>query len=181
MEIEVSGKPMVAKVLLSEDSIQKRTAELAKRINEDYPGDEPVVVLVVLHGALLFAADLVRGLTVPTLIESTRLRSYSGTTSTGTIELVTPVPKAVEGNHVLVVEDIVDSGHSLGFLLPKLRDANPKSIRVAALLDKPEAHEHDVQVDYVGFSIGRNFVIGYGLDLDGRFRNLPYIAELVAK
>jgi hypoxanthine phosphoribosyltransferase len=179
MIVKVGNRDMTAKVLLSEDQIRVRTAELAEEINKAHPKGEPLVILIVLHGAILFAADLVRKLKMPTHIETTRLKSYVGTKSTGEISLVTPVPSSVAGKHVLVVEDIIDSGRSLHFLLPKVKEAGAKSVRIATLLDKPDAHETETKADYVGFSIGRNFVIGYGLDLDGEYRNLPYSAELV--
>lgn len=179
MKIDVHGKSMTAKLMLSTEQIQARVNELSQQINNDYPADEPLVVLIVLHGAILFAADLVRGLNMPTVIETTRLRSYEGTQSTGHIELVTPIPPGISGKQVLIVEDIIDSGRSIAFLLPKVKEAGAKSIKIAALLDKPEAHESLIKADYAGFEIGKHFVIGYGLDLDGRFRNLPYIAELV--
>lgn len=179
MLVKVGDRDMTAKVLLSEEQIQKRTAELAHEINAAYPKNEPLVVLIVLHGAILFAADLVRKLSMPTLIETTRLKSYVGTQSSGNITLAIPVPSSLSGKNVLIVEDIIDSGRSLSFLVPKVKESGAKSVRVATLLDKPEAHETETTADYVGFSIGRNFVIGYGLDLDGAYRNLPYIAELV--
>jgi hypoxanthine phosphoribosyltransferase len=179
MQIEVNGKFMTAQPLLSEEAIRHRVGLLAEQINHEHPENETLVILIVLHGAILFAADLVRGLKIPTLIETTRLKSYEGTQSTGKIELVTPIPKSIAGKHVLIVEDIIDSGRSLAFLLPKVKEAGAKSVRVAALLDKPEAHETNLKADYIGFEIGKHFVIGYGLDLDGKFRNLPYIAELV--
>jgi hypoxanthine phosphoribosyltransferase len=178
MLVKVGNRDMTANVLLSEEQIRDRTAELAAQINANHPKGEPLVILIVLHGAILFAADLVRKLSMPTQIETTRLKSYVGTVSSGEITLAIPVPAAVAGKHVLIVEDIIDSGRSLSFLVPKVHEAGAKSIRIAALLDKPEAHETETTADYVGFSIGKNFVIGYGLDLDGEYRNLPYIAEL---
>jgi hypoxanthine phosphoribosyltransferase len=179
MDIDVNGKTMTARLMLSAEAIHTRVQQLAQQINNDYPKDEPLVVLIVLHGAILFAADLVRGLSMPTVIETTRLKSYEGTQSSGHIELVTAIPSGIHGKQVLIVEDIIDSGRSIAFLLPKVKEAGAKSIRIAALLDKPDAHESSVKADYAGFEIGKHFVIGYGLDLDGRFRNLPYIAELV--
>jgi hypoxanthine phosphoribosyltransferase len=108
-----------------------------------------------------------------------RIKSYQGTRSTGKIELLSQLPERLAGRHVLIVEDIIDSGRSIAFLREELRALGVASLRVAALLDKPEAHEESIQADYVGFQIGRNFVIGYGLDLDGNYRNLPYVAEVV--
>lgn len=179
MKVKIGDKSIAARVLLPEEQIQHRVAALADEINAAYPPDETVVVLIVLHGALIFAADLVRRLRMPTLLETVRLRSYVGTQSRGTVEMLGEIPAAIAGRHVLVVEDIVDSGRSLACLTATLRTANPKSIAVVALLDKPEMHHADLKPDFVGFSIGRNFVIGYGLDVDGSYRNLPYIAEVL--
>ncbi len=179
MLVNVGNRTMTAKVLLTEQQISERTTELAAQINNDHPKGETLVVLIVLHGAILFAADLVRKLNMPTQIETTRLKSYAGTVSSGTVSLAIPVPDSVAGKNVLIIEDIIDSGRSLNFLVPKVKDAGAKLVRVATLLDKPEAHETEITADYVGFYIGKNFVIGYGLDLDGAYRNLPYIAELV--
>lgn len=178
MEIDVGGTQMRMHTLFTSEQIRTRVTELAQLINADYAAGEPLVVLVVLHGALLFAADLVRELSVPLEIESVRLKSYQGTQSTGTVELVGKLPYSLIGKNILVVEDIIDTGRSLKFLLGALDQSRCKSVRIATLLDKPESHEVEIEAKYVGFSIGPNFVIGYGLDLDGRYRNLPYIAEL---
>lgn len=179
--ITLGDKTYDVHVLFTEEQIKKRVGELAQKINQDYGEKDTVVILLVLHGALLFAADLVRGLAMPTEIESVRLRSYHGTESTGKIELIGSLPKDFSGQHVLIVEDIVDSGRSIDFLLKQLKPLNAKTIKTACLLDKPDAHLFQVAPEYVGYSIGRNFVIGYGLDLDGKYRNLPYVAELVSQ
>jgi hypoxanthine phosphoribosyltransferase len=178
--ILVGDRNLVVKPLFTETRIKARVGELAAEISSAHGSREGLVILVVLHGALLFAADLVRGLTMPTEIETVRLRSYHGTTSSGTVELVGQLPD-LKDKHVLIVEDIVDTGRSIAALKSLLSDAGVRSLKVATLLDKPEAHGTETAPDYVGFSIGRNFVIGYGLDLDGRYRNLPYVAELVSQ
>ena len=179
MKLDVCGASMEVRVLFTEKEIRNRVETLAAQINRDYGSNEVVVVLLVLHGALLFAADLVRGLSMPTHIESVRLKSYEGIHSTGKVELASSLPQNIRNAHILVVEDIIDSGRSMEFLLAQLKNSGAKSIRIATLLDKPEAHEVAVKADYVGFEIGKNFVIGYGLDLDGKYRNMPYVAELV--
>lgn len=179
MDIQVENVNYQVKVLFTEAELKQRIDILAQKINTQYSAEEPLVILVILHGALLFAADLVRGLTMPTEIESVRLKSYHGTQSTGKVELVGAIPPGIRGKNVLLVEDIVDSGRSLSFLIPKLKDEGAKSVKVATLLDKPSAHQVPITPEFIGFSIGKNFVIGYGLDLDGRYRNLPYVAELV--
>jgi hypoxanthine phosphoribosyltransferase len=180
MKIKVGGQDRDVRVLFSEEQIRARIVEIAKDINaRPTPDGSALVVLVVLHGALLFAADLVRHISMPTEIESVRIRSYQGTQSTGKIELMSELPLRLKGRHVLVVEDIIDSGRSIAFLREKLTQIGVASMQIAALLDKPDAHASDIQADYIGFKIGRNFVIGYGLDLDGHYRNLPYVAEVL--
>lgn len=180
MKINVGGTERDVRVLFSEQQIQTRIAEIARSINAAPPPDgSALVVLVVLHGALIFAADLVRHMTMSTEIESVRIRSYQGTQSTGKIELLSQLPERLKGRHVLIVEDIIDSGRSIAFLTEQLKQIGVASQRIVALLDKPEAHEESITADYVGFKIGRNFVIGYGLDLDGHYRNLPHITEVL--
>lgn len=180
MKVLVNGQQCDVRVLFSEQQIHQRISELAESINQHRPTDgSALVVLVVLHGALLFAADLVRRINLPTEIESVRIKSYHGTKSTGKIELLSSLPERLKDRHVLIVEDIIDSGRSIDFLRNELKKIGVASLRVAALLDKPDAHDESIQADYIGFKIGRNFVIGYGLDLDGHFRNLPYVAEVL--
>jgi hypoxanthine phosphoribosyltransferase len=180
MKILINGVERDVRVLFSEREISARIHTLAQDINACPPPDgSALVILVVLHGALLFAADLVRQLTMPTEIESVRIRSYHGTQSTGKIEMLSELPPRLKGRHILIVEDIIDSGRSIAFLREQLTALGVASMRVAALLDKPEAHAPDLQADFTGFKIGRNFVIGYGLDLDGHFRHLPYVAEVL--
>lgn len=180
MKINVGGTERDVRILFSEDKIRGRVIEIANEINAAPPPDgSALVMLVVLHGALIFAADLARHINMPTEIESVRIRSYQGTQSTGKIELLSELPTRLKGRHVLIVEDIIDSGRSIAFLIDQLKAIGVASQRVVALLDKPEAHEEKVKADFVGFEIGRNFVIGYGLDLDGHYRNLPHIAEVL--
>lgn len=180
MKISVGGIERETRVLFSEDQIKSRIVQIAAAINANPPPDgSALVVLVVLHGALIFAADLVRHIDLPTEIESVRIRSYQGTQSTGRIELLSELPARLKGRHVLIVEDIIDSGRSIAFLSEQLKSIGVASQRIVVLLDKPEAHEEHVKADFVGFEIGRNFVIGYGLDLDGHYRNLPHIAEVL--
>jgi hypoxanthine phosphoribosyltransferase len=178
MQINVDGTLMNVGVLFSEIDICERTKIIAQQINNNYGTKDTLVVLIVLHGALIFGADLVRNLEMPTEIETIRIKSYEGISSTGKINLVTPLPSSLKGKHVLVVEDIVDTGRSIDFLLKELQKVEATSIKVCTLLDKPDAHEFPVKADYIGFQISKNFVIGYGLDLYGKYRNLPYIANL---
>jgi hypoxanthine phosphoribosyltransferase len=182
MEIYVNNTAMIAKILFSEQELQKKVKELAQKINQDYGTKNTLTILVVLHGALIFGSDLIRNLEMPTALETVRLKSYQGTSNTGSLTLVTPLPQNLEGKHVLVVEDIVDTGQSLSFLKQELEKTQAASVKLCTLLDKPqEVRQSLLQPDYTAFQIGKNFVIGYGLDLDGKFRNLPYIAELIPK
>lgn len=179
MKIDVNGTMMNVRTLFSAEQIQKRTQELAQQINQEYGLDQTLVILVALNGAFVFAADLVRELKMTTQIEFIRIKSYEGTQSSGSIQLLTPIPKNLVGKHVLIIEDIVDTGRSFHFLLNLLSQTDAASLKMCTLLNKPEAREFpDLKPDYVGFDIGKNFVIGYGLDLDGVYRNLPYIADL---
>lgn len=178
MQIEVNGKTCEAEVLFSADAIRVRVQQLANEINADYGIENKLVILIVLHGALIFASDLVRNLAMPTEIETVRIKSYEGTESSGNVHLVTPLPPDLAHKHVLVIEDIVDTGRSLHFLLKELKQTGAKSVKVCSLLNKPDAHQFDIDADYIGFDIGKNFVVGYGLDLDGQYRNLPFIADI---
>ncbi len=176
--IDVGGKKMKTNIMFSATQIQQRVEILGGQIAQDYAPGTTITVLIILNGALLFAADLVRHLPHPTEIETMRLQSYHGMESSGTVSLVGTEPVHLKGKHVLVVEDIVDTGRSIQKLTEILANVGCASVKTASLLDKPNSHLVPVKVDYVGFSIGPNFVIGYGLDLDGVYRNLPYIAEL---
>ena len=163
-------------VLLSEEEIQKRVSELAAQISSDYADADEVVLVGVLKGAFIFLADLSRKLTIPRTIEFIAVSSYeSGSKSTGAVRLVMDVRGNIEGKHVLIVEDIVDTGHTLKYLIGVLRSHRPASIKTAALLHKPARAEVDVPIDYVGFGIGDEWVVGYGLDYAEHERTLPYI------
>lgn len=171
---------MRARPLIPEDRLAARVRELGAEIREHTPDGAPLVVVVVLRGAFIFAADLVRALgDVDARIEFLAVRSYEGTSSTGHVEIVHDLRASIAGQHVLVVEDIVDTGLTLSFLLETLSARTPASLRVATLLDKPSRRKVEVTPDHVGFTIPDAFVIGYGLDLDQRHRHLPYVAEVV--
>lgn len=178
MKVKHKGKELDVTPLISEEKIRERLPRLAEEINAAYPHDEVLVLLIVLKGSVIFASDLSRYLKMPTEMEFIRLKSYEGMESTRKIELLMPIPPNLENKNVLIVEDIVDTGRSLAFLRQELRKIQTRSVRLCSLLNKPEAHEDPVHVDFEGFSIGKNFVIGYGLDLDGKYRNLPYIGEV---
>ncbi len=161
-------------VFLSEDKIQSRVRELAAQINRDFAGQE-VVLVCVLNGSFIFCADLVRHITVPAQIEMVSLSSYEGTESTGQVSFRLDVKQSLVGKNVILVEDIVDTGLTISFLLKHFKLKNVKSLKLCSLLLKRARLKTEVAVDYLGFDIEDKFVIGYGLDYDGRYRELPYI------
>ena len=165
------------KALHDEAEIDKRVKQLGAEITKDLKG-EPLVVVSVLKGAFMFTADLVREIKVPVVVDFIGCASYNGTQSTGTVRITQDLSTDITGKNILLVEDIVDTGRTLDYLLRILLQRSPKSIRLCTLLNKPEAREVPVKVDYFGFSISNEFVIGYGLDLDQRYRELPYIAQV---
>ncbi len=165
--------------LISPLDIEKRVAELGREISDHY-GDEPVVIIGVLKGAFVFMADLVRRLRFSPIIEFVRLSSYGeGTTSQGKVRFHLDIETRIEDKHVLVVEDIVDTGRSMVYLREVLLLRNPKSYRLCSFLDKRERREVDVHVDFAGFTVDHGFVLGYGLDYGERYRELPgvYVLE----
>ena len=163
--------------LISSERIAARVAELGKTISRDYRG-ESLLCIGVLKGAFVFLADLVRSIDVPVSVEFIGVASYAGTRSTGHVRLTHDLATDIKGRHVLLIEDIIDTGHTIDYLLDTLTVRGPKSLKVAAFLSKPEAHAMTHRLDYVAFEIGREFVIGYGLDLDQQYRNLPYLAQV---
>ena len=166
-------------VLISEEQIQKRVAELAEKISADYSDKGDVVLVGVLKGAFIFLADLSRRLTVPRTIEFIAVSSYEeGSVSSGAVRLVMDVRGNIEGRHVLIVEDIVDTGQTLSYLIGMIKSHGPASIRTCTLLHKAESAEVDVEIDYVGFGIGDEWVVGYGLDYAEQNRTLPYIGTV---
>ncbi len=163
-------------VLLSETQIADRVRELATEISADYSGSDGVVLVGVLKGSFIFLADLARAMSVPRTIEFIAVSSYeTGSISSGAVRLIMDVRGNLENRDVLIVEDIVDSGHTLKYLLGILRSHRPASIRTCTLLHKSDSAEVDVDLDYVGFSIGDEWVVGYGLDYAEQNRTLPYI------
>jgi hypoxanthine phosphoribosyltransferase len=163
-------------VLISEEEIQTRVAELAAEISADYADAADLVMVGVLKGAFVFLADLSRKLTIPRTIEFIAVSSYgSGSKSSGAVRLVLDVRGNIEGKHVLIVEDIVDTGHTLKYLIGMLESHRPASVKTAALVRKAERAEVEVTVDYLGFDIGGEWVVGYGLDFAEQNRTLPYI------
>jgi len=163
-------------VLISEEEIQSRVLELAAEISRDYDDAGEIVLVGVLKGSFIFLADLSRRLSIPRTIEFIAVSSYgNGSKSTGAVRLVMDVRGNIEGKHVLIVEDIVDTGHTLKYLIGMLDSHRPASVKTCALVRKAERAEVDVEVDYLGFDIGDEWVVGYGLDYAEQNRTLPYI------
>jgi hypoxanthine phosphoribosyltransferase len=168
----------VQEVLLTEDQIQARVAELGAQLNADYAGLEPVLISV-LKGSIVFLADLVRSMELPLSIDIMEVSSYGAATETsGQVRILKDLSNPIEGRHVIVVEDIIDTGLTLNYLLRYLREKGPASLRICCLLDKPARRLTEIPIDYVGFTIPDRFVVGYGLDYGERYRNLPYVGVL---
>lgn len=163
------------RVLLSEEEVNARIKEIAEQISKDYAGKQ-VHLVCVLKGGSFFLCELAKRITVPVSLDFMSVSSYGGDTkSSGVVKIVKDLDEPLQGKDVIVVEDIVDSGRTLSYLLEMLRDRGPASLHLCTLLDKPERRVVDVKVDYTGFHIPDEFVVGYGLDYDQKYRNLPYI------
>ena len=168
----------VAEVLVDEESLRTRVAELGEEISTDYAGRD-LLLVGVLKGAVFFMADLMRQLTVPCEVDFMAISSYGAASdSSGVVRILKDLDINIEDRHVLVVEDIIDSGLTLSYLMRNLESRAPASLEVCALMTKPERREIEVDVRYVGFEIPNRFVIGYGLDFAERYRNLPYVGVL---
>ena len=163
------------KILVKREDIAKAVRELGKKLTEQFRGESPVFICI-LKGASVFFTDLIREIDLPLTTDFMVVSSYgSSTKTTGVVKIVKDLDEPLKDRHVLVVEDIVDSGRTLSYLIKMLEDREPASIKLCTLLDKPERRVTDVKVDYTGFEIPDEFVVGYGLDYDQRYRNLPYI------
>lgn len=161
--------------MYTEEQITSKIAELAAQINEDMKG-EPVIVVCILKGACFFACDLAKRLTMPVTMDFMMVSSYgNATVSSGTLRIKKDLEESIEGQNVIIVEDIVDSGRTLKYLKEDLKDRGAKSVKLCALLSKPARHEVEVEVEYIGYEIPDEFVVGYGLDYAQKYRNLPYI------
>ncbi len=167
----------VFEIFLTEEQIQKRVRELGQRVNEDYQGKTPIFI-GILNGSFMFAADLFKEISIEAEINFIKLASYKGTRSTGNVITSIGLDENLNGRHVIILEDIVDTGKTLTEFLPQLHVQQPASLRVASLLHKPEALKFPLEVDYLGFSIPNKFVVGYGLDFDGLGRNIREIYQL---
>jgi hypoxanthine phosphoribosyltransferase len=168
----------VGEILIDEETLAARVAELGAEVSADYQGRD-LLLIGVLKGAVFFMADLMRHLTVPCEVDFMAISSYGASTdSSGIVRILKDLDINIEGRHVLVVEDIIDSGLTLSYLMRNLESREPATLEVCALMTKPARREIDVPVRYVGFEIADRFVVGYGLDLAERYRNLPYVAVL---
>ena len=168
----------VEKILFSQEQLQARVRELGAQITRDYAGKE-VAVAAILRGSYVFMADLTRAIELPITVDFMSVSSYgSGTSSSGQVEIKKDLSDPIEGKELLIVEDILDSGNTLYYLSDVLRARKPASIRICTLLDKPDRRAKPIRADYVGFAIPDAFVVGYGLDYDEKYRNLPYIGIL---
>ena len=168
----------VTEVLIDQDALQRRIAELGEEISNDYAGRD-LLLVGVLKGAVFFMADLMRSLTIPCEIDFMAISSYGDSTdSSGVVRILKDLDINIDGRDVLVVEDIIDSGLTLSYLMRNLEAREPASLEVCSLLTKPDRREIDVPVRYIGFEIPNRFVIGYGLDFAERYRNLPYVGVL---
>jgi len=167
------------RVLIDAATIQRRVEEMATQVSADFANTDQLIVVGILKGAFIFLADLCRRLTVPHRVDFIALSSYGrGATASGVVRMVMDLKANIEARHVLIVEDIVDSGYTLDYLLRNLSTRNPAALRSCVLLSKPERRQVEVEIDYLGFEIPDVWVVGYGLDYADTYRTLPYIAEL---
>ena len=168
----------IERVLFTEEQLDRRIGEIAAEMNRDYAGKEPVLISV-LRGSFVFMADLTRKITLPCTVDFMSVSSYgAGTKSSGQVQITKDLSDDIEGRDIIVVEDILDSGNTLSYLLEILKARKPASVKLCTLLDKPDRRVKDVHVDYSGFTIPDEFVVGYGLDYAEKYRNLPYIGIL---
>ena len=161
--------------LISEKDVAEKIAQMGAQISKDYEG-ESVYLLCILKGGVFFTTELAKHITVPVTLDFMSVSSYGGeTTSSGIVRIVKDLDTPIEGKNVLIAEDIIDTGRTLAYLMEHLKQRKPKSLKLCTLLDKPDRRVSDVKVDYTGFEIPDEFVVGYGLDYDQKYRNLPYI------
>ncbi len=168
----------IERVLLSEEQLQQRVRELGEEISKEYEGKE-ILMIGVLRGAVMFMADLARAIAVPVMIDFMAVSSYgTSTSSSGIVRILKDLDEEVAGKHVLIVEDIIDSGLTLSYLVDNIKSRQPASVRICTLLNKPERRKVDLEVNYNGFVVPDEFVVGYGLDYAEKYRNLPFIGIL---
>ena len=166
------------KTLIDEEKLSKRIGEIAKEIEEEYNGKE-LTLICILKGSVFFTVELAKKINGNVKLEFIRVSSYNeGTESSGKIKMILDLKDSIEGKDVIIVEDIIDTGRTLSYLIEYLKTKNPKSVKLCALLDKPERRVQEVKIDYIGFQIPDKFVVGYGLDVGEKYRNLPYIGYI---
>lgn len=166
------------KVLISEEQVKERTKEIAAQISKEYEG-KSLRLVCILKGSVFFTCALAKYITVPVTLDFMSVSSYGNeTVSSGRVKILKDLDESIQGQHVLIVEDIIDSGRTLSYLLTLMKARNPKSLKLCTLLDKPDRREKDVTVDYVGFQIPDLFVVGFGLDYMQNYRNLPYVGVM---
>lgn len=169
----------IGEILITEEQLQERIKELGAQITKDYKDKEDFLVVGILKGSVVFLSDLIRNIDIHTKIDFMTVSSYGmGSTTSGTITVKKDLDTDIEGKDILIAEDIIDSGITLCNLVKLLKERNPKSIKICTLLNKPERREADIHVDYVGFDIPNEFIVGYGLDYAENYRNIPYIGVL---
>ena len=168
---------MEIKTLISTEKLNSKIIELARQIQNDFK-DEELLFLVILKGSVFFATDLAKNITSPIILDFMKVSSYSGTQSTGKIDVKLDVSENITNKNVIVIEDIIDTGRTLRYLIDYLKTKNPKALKICTLLDKKDRREFEIEADYVGFDIPNKFVLGYGLDYDEKYRNLPYIGYI---
>lgn len=166
-------------ILVSQQQLQDKISELGAQISRDYDGHE-LLLVSILKGSVVFMADLMRAITIPCAIDFMVVSSYGGsnTTTTGLVKIVKDLDQDLSGKDVLIVEDILDTGVTLSHLMPMLQMRNPRSVKICSILSKPSRRKADIEPDYMGFEVPDEFVVGYGLDYDEKYRNLPYVGVL---
>ena len=170
--------PPIKEILITEDQIKEKVKEIGRKISEDFKGDE-VFLVSILRGGLIFLADLIREIDVPLQYDTIEISSYGDEKfSSGVVRLIKDLKSNIEGKNVIIVEDIVDTGRSLHYLINNFKIRNPKALKVCVLLDKVDARVIEVPIDYHGFKIPNRFVVGYGLDYKGYLRNLPFVGAM---
>jgi len=176
-----SMKDDIKEILITEEQLQKKVTEMGRRISEDYK-DKNLLMVSVLKGSVVFMSDLIRAIDIPVRLDFMSVSSYgSGVKTSGVVKIIKDLDIPIEGYDLLIVEDILDSGMTLGYLKEILNARGPKSMRIATLLDKPERRKVDITADYTGFTIPDQFVVGYGLDYSEKYRNLPFVGILDPK
>ncbi len=165
------------KVLISKEELERRIGELAEQLDQDYLGRE-VTIICVMRGAVFFTVQLTLRMKTKLKYEFITISSYQGTDTTGEVTLMTDLRESIEGKDVLIVEDIIDTGRSMKYLIDHLKSKNPRTLKVCVLANKAERREIEVPIDYIGFEVPNKYIVGYGFDIDNNYRNLPYVAYL---